>query len=86
MSIGLRICFAPALRGTGRRQVLYTTLGGVLQGSVDSVMLLTRPDVLSPEANTALKANKGAIDTVTFFGGPSALSVGVRTSVVNVLK
>lgn len=60
--------------------------GGVLQGSVDSVMLLTRPDVLSPEANTALKANKGAIDTVTFFGGPSALSVGVRTSVVNVLK
>lgn len=60
--------------------------GGVLQGSVGSVMLLTRPDVLSAEAATVLEANKGAIDTVTFFGGRNALSIGVRTTVVNILK
>lgn len=60
--------------------------GGVLQGKVGAVMLLTRPDVLSPEASAVLKANKGAIDTVTFFGGSGAVSADVRLSVTNVLR
>lgn len=60
--------------------------GGVLQGKVGSVMLLTRPNVLSPEATAVLAANKGAIDTVTFFGGLGAVSADVRLSVTSVLK
>jgi putative cell wall-binding protein len=52
--------------------------GGVLQGKVGSVMLLTLPTSLHPATATALTANAGAIDTVTFFGGTGAVSTAVR--------
>ncbi len=60
--------------------------GGVLQGSVGSVMVLTRPDRLSPEAESVLSGNRGAIDTVTFFGGPNALTLDVRASITTMLR
>jgi basic membrane protein A and related proteins len=52
--------------------------GGVLQGKVGSVMLLTLPTTLHASTATALTANAGAIDTVTFFGGTGAVSTAVR--------
>jgi len=52
--------------------------GGVLQGRAGSVMLLTRSAALTQVAQDALMANSAAITTVTFYGGPSALSQAVR--------
>jgi putative cell wall-binding protein len=52
--------------------------GGVLQGKVGSVMLLTLPTSLHPATATALETNAGAIDTVTFFGGTGAVSTDDR--------
>jgi hypothetical protein len=60
--------------------------GGVLQGKMNSVMLLTRSDVLSTPTSAALVAHKSSISTVTFFGGVGAVSPAVRTAVGNVLK
>jgi VCBS repeat-containing protein len=54
--------------------------GGVLQGKVGSVMLLTLPTSLHPATATALTANAGAIHTVTFFGGTGAVSTAVSTA------
>jgi hypothetical protein len=55
--------------------------GGVLQGKIESVMLLTRSNTLSPEPAAALTANKAAISTVTYFGGDLAVSPAVRAAV-----
>ncbi len=52
--------------------------GGVLQGRAGSVMLLTKSATLSPAAQDALTTNSAAITTITFYGGPSALSQTVR--------
>jgi putative cell wall-binding protein len=54
--------------------------GGVLQGKVGSVMLLTLPTTLHASTATALSANADDIDTVTFFGGTGAVSTAVRTA------
>jgi putative cell wall-binding protein/sugar lactone lactonase YvrE len=54
--------------------------GGVLQGKVGSVMLLTTPTTLHAATVTALTANAGAIDTVTFFGGTGVVSPAVRAA------
>jgi len=60
--------------------------GGVLQGKVGSVMLLTKSLSLSPATAGALAAHKADIDTVTFFGGTSAVSDTVRTAVEQALQ
>ncbi len=60
--------------------------GGVLQGKVGSVMLLTTPTTLNTHAQAALSANKGAIDTVTFFGGDGAVSQAVRAAVQSAVQ
>jgi VCBS repeat-containing protein len=60
--------------------------GGVLQGKVGSVMLLTRPTALDPYTRAALVANKADITTVTFFGGTGALPQLVRDAVADALK
>ncbi len=54
--------------------------GGVVQGKAGSVMLLTTPTVLNAQTQAALAANADEIDTVTFFGGPNAVSDAVRTA------
>ncbi len=56
--------------------------GGVVQGKVGSVMLLTTPNTLSTCTALALSANKDAIDTVTFYGGDGAVSPAVRAAVM----
>lgn len=55
--------------------------GGVLQGKMGSIMLLTKSTELSPETAAALSAHKAEIDSVTFFGGASAVSQEVRDAV-----
>ena len=60
--------------------------GGVLQGKVGSVMLLTRPTALDPFTQAALTANKADITTVTFFGGTGALPETVRNDVLAALE
>jgi putative cell wall-binding protein len=60
--------------------------GGVLQGKVGSVMLLTLPTTLHASTATALSANADAIDTVTFFGGTGAVSTAVRTAVLQLVQ
>ena len=60
--------------------------GGVLQGKVRSVMLLTLPTSLHPDTASALGTNAGAIDTVTFFGGTNAVSTSVRTAVLQLVQ
>ncbi len=60
--------------------------GGVLQGKMGSVMLLTAPTALNPRTANVLSANKSKITTVTFFGGTKAVSTKVRTDVGNLVK
>jgi VCBS repeat-containing protein len=57
--------------------------GGVLQGKVGSVMLLTQSSTLSPETESALSTHKGDIATVTFFGGLNAVTQAVRDAVID---
>ena len=56
--------------------------GGAMLGAENSVMLLTAGTSLSPEAASALKANKAAISAVRFIGGTSAVSTACRNSVM----
>ena len=60
--------------------------GGVLQGRTGSVMLLTPGSELSPDTETALRANKDAIAEVKFLGGTGAVSQTVRDQVVQALQ
>ncbi|MHB9004084.1 MAG: cell wall-binding repeat-containing protein, partial [Coriobacteriia bacterium] len=55
--------------------------GGVLQGKVGSVMLLTKPTVLNPYTKAALQLHKGEIFSVTYLGGTSAVQTVVRDQV-----
>ena len=59
--------------------------GGVLQGKVGSVMLLTPTASLCTEAGYKLLNNRNDITTVTFFGGTGAVSQTTRTSVLSAL-
>jgi hypothetical protein len=60
--------------------------GGVLQGKVGSVMVLTLPTSLRSETAAALSTNADTIDTVTFFGGTNAVSTAVRTEVLQLVQ
>ncbi|MDO8879599.1 MAG: cell wall-binding repeat-containing protein [Coriobacteriia bacterium] len=60
--------------------------GGVAQGKMNSVMLLTRPTLLDAYTAAALAAHKAEIDSVTFFGGANAVTQGVRDEVAAVLE
>lgn len=48
--------------------------GGAMLGALDSVMLLTTPDALHPEAYARLSSNNAKIDTLHVVGGVSAVS------------
>lgn len=54
--------------------------GGVLQGSDCGVVLLTNGTSLSPEASTALAANKDMIYELRYLGGTGVISPAVRTA------
>lgn len=54
--------------------------GGVLQGKMGSVMVLTLPTTLHSATASALTANAAAIDHITFFGGTGAVSDAVRAA------
>jgi putative cell wall-binding protein len=60
--------------------------GGVLQGKVGSVMLLTLPTSLHPATETALEANAEEIYFVTFFGGTGAVSDAVRAAALTLVQ
>jgi hypothetical protein len=60
--------------------------GGAMLGSFESVILLTRPDILSAAAEQRLTANKAQIDTVHFIGGIGAVSQAVRDTVMQTLQ
>ncbi|MDP2233554.1 MAG: cell wall-binding repeat-containing protein, partial [Actinomycetota bacterium] len=60
--------------------------GGVLQGRVGSVMLLTKSDALNTYTSAALSTHKADIATVTFFGGLGALPQVVRDQVSGALE
>jgi|GEM_PF-1820053 len=60
--------------------------GGVTQGQAGSVMLLSHTQILSPETRAALVAHKAEIDSVSFYGGPGAVSQAVRDAVAAALQ
>jgi uncharacterized surface protein with fasciclin (FAS1) repeats/putative cell wall-binding protein len=60
--------------------------GGVLQGKVGSVMLLTTPTSLHPSTAAALTMHKDEITTVTYFGGTGAVSQAVRNAIALILQ
>lgn len=55
--------------------------GGAMLGSRGSVLLLTTPQALSPEAHAVLHANRESINTVHIFGGPVAVTAAVEDAV-----
>jgi hypothetical protein len=60
--------------------------GGVMQGKLGGVLLLTTTSSLSPDTATALTAHKAEIGTVRYLGSSSAVGSAVRTSITNLLK
>ncbi|MBN2839776.1 MAG: cell wall-binding repeat-containing protein [Coriobacteriia bacterium] len=60
--------------------------GGVLQGKMGSVMLLTTPTTLQANTASALAAHKAQITAVTFFGGTNAVTQIVRDAVANAIR
>lgn len=58
--------------------------GSVLQSNSDSVLLFTR-STLPTETAAVLGANRAAISSVTFFGGPAVTPPGVRVAVDRML-
>lgn len=59
--------------------------GGALLGANNSVMLLTRTEMLSSDAFEALSAARGSIVSAYFIGGQSAVSAVTRASVQTIL-
>lgn len=55
--------------------------GGILQGKVGSVMVLTKPDVLNTYTKAALELHKDEIFSVTYLGGVSAVPQIIRDQV-----
>jgi len=60
--------------------------GGVMQGKVGSVMVLTTPDVLEPLVGAVLLDHRADIFSVRFLGGTGALSVQTRSQVLEALQ
>ncbi|PKQ29220.1 MAG: hypothetical protein CVT60_06480, partial [Actinobacteria bacterium HGW-Actinobacteria-10] len=60
--------------------------GGVLQGSVGSVMLLTPPTALDDHTAAAITAHKAEISSVTYFGGTNALPQELRDEIAELLS
>jgi len=60
--------------------------GGPVAGMRSGVLLLTRPDVLSPVVASAITANKATIDLVDIYGSTSAVSDAVRAAVEALLQ
>ncbi len=54
--------------------------GGAMLGAFDTVMLLTRGDVLASQAEAALKGHAADIDTLFIIGGTGAVSASVETA------
>jgi hypothetical protein len=59
--------------------------GGVLQGKRGSVLLLTHPKALSPDAATTIAGTQLCISEVTFLGGTGAVGHEVRNEVIEIL-
>lgn len=55
--------------------------GGAMLGVRNSVLLLSTPGALSPEAEALLAANADAIDTLHIFGGPNAVSPATEDAI-----
>ena len=55
--------------------------GGAMLGARNSVLLLSTPGALSPEAEALLLANAGAIDTLHIFGGPNAVAPSTEDAI-----
>jgi photosystem II stability/assembly factor-like uncharacterized protein/putative cell wall-binding protein len=60
--------------------------GGVMQGKLGSVLLLTPGTTLNTAVATTLTANKASINTVRYLGSTKALSQGVRNAVATALR
>jgi putative cell wall-binding protein len=60
--------------------------GGVMQGKLGSVVLLTPGDALNPAVAATLTANRSSISTVRYLGSTLALSQGVRNAVAVALR
>lgn len=60
--------------------------GGVAQGRVGSVLLLTRAEYLSDPAAARLEAHAADVLQVRFFGGPSALNDTVHDQVAQIIQ
>jgi putative cell wall-binding protein len=59
--------------------------GGVLQGKRGSVLLLTHPKALSPDAAATIAGTQLCISEVTFLGGTGAVAHEVRNEVIEIL-
>lgn len=55
--------------------------GGAMLGAMRSILLLTPPSALAPDASQLLSANVDMIDTVNFIGGTAAVPEAVRAQV-----
>jgi putative cell wall-binding protein/Tol biopolymer transport system component len=60
--------------------------GGVMQGKLGSVVLLTPGTMLNPAVAATLTANKATIKTVRYLGSTKALNQAVRNAVAAALK
>lgn len=60
--------------------------GGVATGVRRGPLLLTQPAALPPVVSSAVSAHKGAIRTVTIYGGTGAASTDVQNQLENLLK
>lgn len=60
--------------------------GGVLQGRLGSVMLLTSSATLVPEARDLLSANKAEIRSLRYLGGEGAVCTAVKLAVSQALE
>ena len=60
--------------------------GGVMQGRVGSVMLLTTPQTLHPQVRATLLEHRAGISSVRFLGGTGAVSILTRSQALEALQ
>lgn len=60
--------------------------GGVAQGRLGSVVLLTRPNALSAATQACMQAERSQITDVVYLGGGAAVGIPVRASVQAILR
>lgn len=60
--------------------------GGVAQGRLGSVVLLTRPTALSTATQVCLQGERAQITDIVYLGGQAAIGVPVRSSVQAILR